>query len=288
MPFNVPSTDNIPRDGNSFQAIARNAFASVTRRSGVVTMAAAMVHRQDVPASATDLFRPQPERPSNMNILKQVIAGLVAAAVGVGIWIAIGYYANAEVGYVAWGIGFLAGLGVRLAAGAENEGVFPGVLGVGIAVVAILGAKYAVTSLLVDKHMAEALAETATITFSEDDNVGVLAQTMVEEQTAAGKKFPEPTEAALENDVRSDDFPPAIWAAAKKQWGALSKDEQATRAAATKASFEEATKQFAGMMRGKVFEEAFRESFGMYDLLWFGLAAFTAFKVGSGTAGSDH
>jgi hypothetical protein len=136
--------------------------------------------------------------------------------------------------------------------------------------------------------MAEALAETATITFSEDDNVGVLAQTMVEEQTAAGKKFPEPTEAALENDVRSDDFPPAIWAAAKKQWGALSKDEQATRAAATKASFEEATKQFAGMMRGKVFEEAFRESFGMYDLLWFGLAAFTAFKVGSGTAGSDH
>jgi hypothetical protein len=37
---------------------------------------------------------------------KCVVAGLIGGVVGGAIWAAIAYFANAEIGWIAWGMGF--------------------------------------------------------------------------------------------------------------------------------------------------------------------------------------
>ena len=51
-----------------------------------------------------------------MSFLKWLAAGFIGAAIGGAVWVGVGYFAEAEVGYIAWGIGLLAGIGVRVAA----------------------------------------------------------------------------------------------------------------------------------------------------------------------------
>ena len=113
---------------------------------------------------------------------KWLLAGVVAASVGGAVWVALAYFLGVEVGYIAWGIGFLAGVGVRWAAG-ENGGFLPGAAAVIAAVAVVAFSKYMAVSVAMDA--------------------------------------------------------------------------------------------------------AFADSFGLFDLLWFGLAAFTAFGLGSGTVGDD-
>ena len=58
-----------------------------------------------------------------MNFLKWLLAGFIGAAIGVG----VGYFAEAKVGYIAWGIGLLAGIGVRVAANEDDLGMMSGI-----------------------------------------------------------------------------------------------------------------------------------------------------------------
>ncbi|XZE54106.1 hypothetical protein SH139x_000054 [Planctomycetaceae bacterium SH139] len=88
-----------------------------------------------------------------MAIGKWLMGGFAGAAIGAIIWILVSYYLNAEVGYVAVAIGFLAGLGVRLAS--RYDGTPPtttqAVLAALIALITLLAAKYLVISLKVDE-----------------------------------------------------------------------------------------------------------------------------------------
>lgn len=56
------------------------------------------------------------ERPQAANVPKAAVFGAVGALIGAAIWATVRIYANAEVGYIAWGIGGLAGFGVVLGA----------------------------------------------------------------------------------------------------------------------------------------------------------------------------
>jgi hypothetical protein len=56
------------------------------------------------------------EQPQAANLPLAAILGAVGALVGAGIWAVVAMLANAEVGYIAWGIGALAGFGVVLGA----------------------------------------------------------------------------------------------------------------------------------------------------------------------------
>ncbi len=76
----------------------------------------------------------------------RLLGGLVGGLIGATIWILIGYFANAEVGIVAWGIGFLVGGGVRYGGYLtdKEEGAGEGIASAGLAIATILAAKFVV------------------------------------------------------------------------------------------------------------------------------------------------
>lgn len=136
-------------------------------------------------------------------ILGWIIGGTIGGTLGAGIWVAVGYFSGYEVGWIAWGVGFLTGLGVGVAASANGEAdAASGITAAVISILAVLAGKYAVVHLLIDQIMAQ--------------------------------------------------MPPEL-----KQKGL------------------------------EVKQEIFLASFGPIDLLWFFLAAGTAFKLGSGQQEGD-
>lgn len=132
-----------------------------------------------------------------MSFFKWLFAGLVGAAAGGALWVAVGHFTHHEVGWIAWGIGALAGAAVRKAAG-NVHGAAPGLAAVASAAAGVAAAKYVVVMLLVNEIAPQIAAQRPDLDLT---------------------------------DVRS---------------------------------------------------AVFADSFGAYDLLWFGLAMFTAFRVGSG------
>jgi hypothetical protein len=81
------------------------------------------------------------ERPAAALLLPAVAAGLVAAIVGGVVWGLIVKWTDYEVGFVAWGIGFLVGLAVVTAARGAR-GLLLQVVAVLCAFVGILVGKY--------------------------------------------------------------------------------------------------------------------------------------------------
>jgi len=79
-----------------------------------------------------------------------VIGGLIGGALGCGIWTAIAYYAQLEVGYVAWAIGGLAGAGCAMGA-RGYAGATSGLFACIIALAAIAAGKYFAGLMILQK-----------------------------------------------------------------------------------------------------------------------------------------
>jgi len=75
-----------------------------------------------------------------MNLAKGMVAGLIAAIIGSLLWAAIAFYANFEIGYLAWGIGL--GVGFAVAFASTGGGPVAGVMAVVLTTLSILGGKY--------------------------------------------------------------------------------------------------------------------------------------------------
>lgn len=215
-----------------------------------------------------------------MRYFKWVIAGFMGGGIGGAIWVAVGYYSEYEVGWIAWGVGFLAGLGVRLAA-QEEDGWMPGAAATAAAVVSVLLAKYAVVVLAVNAALGELSDFRVT---DVDTMIAVQAQEVVEEFEEAGRKVNWPPETDSEDATIEEQYPPDVWAEAKKRWNQLPPREQQAR---TKA-YEERVAETLGQLKAEIRSKAFSESFSPWDLLWFGLAAVTAFKLGSGLTSDEE
>ena len=210
---------------------------------------------------------------------KWVAAGSVGGLVGAAIWAAITYTTNYEIGWIAWGIGFLVGVFVRFAAGEAQEGLAPGLTAAIIAILAVLGGKYAAVHMLVSQH----LGSVAEVTITEEQMIVSYADEIIEEREAKGQKVVLPGGKTIEMASSQADYPPAIWRQAAAKWNKLSADDKAKQLAVEQAS----TNALMAGMVGAVRKEAFTESFSPFDALWFFLAAATAFKLGSGNVGSD-
>jgi hypothetical protein len=209
----------------------------------------------------------------------QIIAGVAAGLVGAAIWAAISYFANVEVGYVAWGIGILVGIAV---AATGDNGVVPGIAAVLITVVAILAGKAGAVEIALmdaqkefDNTVAGFTADNVEIT--NEDVQSLLARDLADQREAAGETLAWPN--ASEDAAGADFFPADVWAAAGRELAAKSPAEvdsiRADFLARTRDNIAIARAEFSNSVR----KDGFFGSFGPLDLIFFGLAVFTAWGI---------
>jgi hypothetical protein len=220
-----------------------------------------------------------------MAVAKWLIAGTLGAGIGGVIWVLLGYFADVEVGYVAWGIGLLAGVGVRFKMESHEVNSAAGIAAVAAAMLVIAGSKYFVVRLHVANLLNPILAADDKM-----DPVELVAGDIVDERVKAGQEinWPEPEADAKppegeEGGIVVGGYPEDVLAEARQRWEAMPQAQRVEYEAAKRAARVEQMAQ----VREAINNEAFKASFGPHDLLWFGLAVFTAFKVGRGMGGSS-
>lgn len=218
-----------------------------------------------------------------MSYLKWAIAGLVGAAAGGLVWFLIGYYAKAEVGYIAVLVGFLAGLGVRVAASESEVGTGPAMAALIAAFFGIAVAKYAVTRIRVDNILAPMIAQ-AMADPSESERHSEMANEVAEKREAVGKPVAWPAGKDLESAELEADYPADIWAEAKQRLDAETPEQRQLALQQRQQMLQNGL----GEARQAIIKQVFVQSFGMYDLLWFGLAGMAAWRTGSGLASDDE
>ena len=215
-------------------------------------------------------------------MLRWVVGGLLGAAAGIAIWVLVGYFTQYEVGWIAWVVGFLVGFGVRYAAylGDEDASLGKGVFAALTAFGAILAAKFLVFTLLFGGNDGEALRALASqIRFDDEAMIASLADDVASETLARGQAVAWPPGMSLEAASKREDYPPAIWQQAVVRWNQLGPNEQQKQ----KRERMLVAAQLASLSRGP----DFGEFFSPWDLVWFGLAVITAYKIGVGTYGGD-
>ena len=215
-----------------------------------------------------------------MQFLVWLISATAGAAVGGAAWVLLGHYANIETGWVAWGIGLLAGLAVRKVAGTLHCGAGPGMAALAGAFTSILLAKYFVILLAVNPLFAAWQVSVDAFTLENPGlAIGAIAHEIIEEDyEAAGKPVPWPEGVDSDSAFEQADYPPEIWKEAESRWEQLPREERQRQIDLVK---QQRQKVIDGILE-ELFQQAFLQSFGLWDLLWFGLAMYTAYRVGSG------
>lgn len=199
-----------------------------------------------------------------------VLAGLgalVGGAIGAAIWAAVAYYAEMEIGWIAWGVGVLAGVGAKIAARDELSPT----VGIVAALVALLSVA-AGKLVVIEVYLAEA---TADYEMTDELAISYLADDVVAEWIEEGRpvEWPEGSNPFPEAEA---DYPVEIWSEATTRWSALSPGDKEIY----KASLQSQQESYLEEVRG----EAFLQSFGILDIVFLALAVITAFRLGSGTA----
>jgi hypothetical protein len=203
-----------------------------------------------------------------------VIGGVIGGAIGAAIWVAVVYFTNYEIGWIAWGVGITTGLGV--AAACKDGGMVTGVLAAIIALVALLAGKYIVVQLFVDEGFGDVASEYAQ-NITEVNLIAAIADDVAIEYEEAGRELEWPPGSSWETAEYERDYPADLWADAKGRWEYMLPSEQDEYRTAHIEYVEGNVEQF----RDTVVKEGFKESFGVLDIVFFGLAIASAFKLGA-------
>lgn len=224
-----------------------------------------------------------------MGPLMGVAAGAFAGLIGSLIWAALAYYTGFEIGYLAWGIGLLVGIAVAKGAGAQSQAL--GAVAVLITVLSICGGKLLVIDVLLDEQMADVGADPNSQSpdqFDESDMIARIAGAKASQREEAGETIDWPeidfesmSEEEFDNFPVEKQFPPALWAEAKTEWLALPDTEKQQRREAAAEEMKQLAANFGQAMKGAFRWEAFKQSFGLMDLLFFGLGVYTAWGIAS-------
>lgn len=147
-----------------------------------------------------------------MKPLGAILGGSIGGLIGAVIWAVVTYSSGWEIGWIAWGIGGLVGVGVRLGTSGSG-GISHGGTAVIIALVAVLGGKWAAVRLELSAFMA-----------GDDAPLGVIADTIVAEREEAGIRVPMPPEEYAES--LREMYPPDVWSEALQRWEAIDPQQQ--------------------------------------------------------------
>lgn len=186
--------------------------------------------------------------------------GMGAAVVGGLIWAAIVLFASLEVGWVAWGVGVM--VGGAMAAITTNRGPTLALIAAGLAVVGLLVGKIAITLGSAGPLAEELLSDPASLQ-------GTVAWQMYDAEELEPATQQEVTATLQAGDTLSDD----VWAAMIRQAVAKieSMPEEDRRVAATMAA--------RGYINSLGLVGGIKAQLTAWDLLWFGLAIATAFRM---------
>jgi hypothetical protein len=201
------------------------------------------------------------ESSTDVALPRAVIAGAVAALVGGGLWALVVIGVNYEVGWIAWGVGALVGLVMSRATPARGQ------------TIALLGAVIAGIGLLSGKALIAAYTVSARSVTQEivSDSTLVLQAASWHLDTEIG--WPEGIQTQLDALGGDDTLSDALWqemmAASAEHAGAWTSADSSAIAAA----YADAILVRLGTL------DRLRMQFGLWDLLWFGLAVVTAFRM---------
>jgi hypothetical protein len=200
-----------------------------------------------------------------------VLFGLLGGTIAGAVWVLVAYSIHSIAGYAAWLVGLFVGLGVRLAAG-PRDGWAPGLTAVGVTAFVLVVARLIVSYLLA----SEILAMVPQGDVSERTMLLQIARQVAEEYEQKHIKLDWPNGNSPADAATPEDYPEAIWAEAQARWEAKSPDEQ-------KAEMEQTETRWR-TLHGFAIGLLFISYFHAIDVIWLGLAFFTAFKVGSGAS----
>lgn len=217
-----------------------------------------------------------------MGVPVWIIGGLLGSLVGLSLWAFMGFLIPFPLGWMAVGMGFMVGLGVRLSAG-ENDGIGPGVTAAVITLFAIILGKL-ITAIIIASLLTDiVMGPPADV---EDLSIQQVADKIVDERMDAGQDIQWPEDKWRLDDVEQDvasEYPADIWAEAVERWEEMPPEEQQElreNAEKDQELEEEGHEEFEAAGVGFIF----LLSFGLLDFIWIPIAVFTAFQLGANIA----
>jgi len=216
--------------------------------------------------------------------MRSLAYGVVAGGIGAVVWAAIAYLTNYEVGWVAWGIGWLVGAAVALgnADGARTPKT-AGVIAVLIAALAVVGGKYGSAWAMVP-HGEDLVDQWATEFFADGQDEFVmtyLADEVAFEFMTEGRPLTWPADPNLLPNMKAF-YPSDVWAEAEGRWSAMTDAERRAFWQQAELRYRAEFTTNVSNVRKEVVRAVFFDSFGPLDLLFIGLAVLTAFRIGAG------
>ena len=196
----------------------------------------------------------------------QMVAGLAAAILGAAIWAGIVIGTGYEVGYVAWGIGILVGLGVTLS-GSERGKVI-GFSAGGLAMMGLIFAKlFIIQWSAVPQFKSEILADSQ------------LQWALVYDQMIVNNEFSQDVIAQIDAIPEDQPWPQPLQE--KIELAVASKID-----AMSQPDKEKFAEDYANTILSQYsYSDQIKDSLSVYDALWFFLAIGTAYRM---AAGENH
>ena len=193
-------------------------------------------------------------------LLRAALAGAIGGILGGVVWAVILGLTNYEVGWIAWGIGWVVGWSMgRVTSRRSTE-------------LALVAAAIALMSLLLGKVLIQRFV---TATWIEEEMFGHEAAPT---QAAAwrlneDKAFPPTIQQRLDNVAETDTMSDALWAdvqvVADSHLASLSAEDRGKLLADYRTA----------MLADYGAWQQLRDGFSLWDVLWFGLAITTAWKM---------
>ncbi len=216
-----------------------------------------------------------------MRAMGGLLGAVVGGMIGAAIWGAIVYFTGYEIGWIAWGIGGLVGVGAQM--GVRTGGGVPNAtlpfMAAGVALLAVLAGKYSAVEIGIRQFEAGVAGNSAEVMFNlsddEEELISYVADGIVVEYEGAGRSVLWPLGVDPDEAYEEADYPNEIWSEATQRWQAMSASERQTFAD----DINQETRDMVGEIASYMRSEGFIATFGLFDLLWFGLAMVTAWKI---------
>ncbi len=209
-------------------------------------------------------------------MINGMIGGAIGGLIGAMAWAGVTYVTGYEIGWLAWGIGVLVGVGH--AAGYRAGGPAAGVSAVIISVLALMVGKYASVGLMMGDWAGDFRQEMLVELQDDDQAIAYMADQIILKLEESGRPVDWPDDDALDDAMEARDFYPAnVWAEAADQWYSMDAQEQQAFREYAVTSLESDIND----LHDSLTSVGFLLAFGLFDIVFFGLAMAAAYKIAS-------